>query len=66
MIYDGCTKCEVDSKFTCTGEPSVCTKKCGNGKYEPENDEECDDGDYNNKNGCTNGCKKIKGWNCTT
>lgn len=28
---DGCTACNVDTGFTCSGEPSVCTTVCGDG-----------------------------------
>lgn len=45
IISDGCTNCNVDAHYTCTGWPSVClvTHLCGNGARDPVY-EECDDG----------------------
>ena len=28
---DGCNKCTVEPLWSCTGSPSVCSFKCGNG-----------------------------------
>ncbi|MBN2725261.1 MAG: DUF4215 domain-containing protein, partial [Deltaproteobacteria bacterium] len=28
---DGCTNCHVDPGYECTGEPSICNEKCGDG-----------------------------------
>ncbi len=60
--------------------PSVCTWICRNGIIEdssncegptidgcfldPNDQEECDDGDNNNANGCKNGCGIRDGWRC--
>ena len=62
---DGCgSTCLVEDGFVCAGEPSKCTKKpvsspvCGNGVYEPNNNEQCDNG---NKEGCK-GCVVQAGW----
>ena len=39
-------------------------KKCGNGKYEIEKGEECDDGNVLDDDGCNSECKIEEGWNC--
>jgi cysteine-rich repeat protein len=45
-------------KSDCSGfnAPSACGATCGNGKV--EGNEECDDGNTDNNDGCTNSCKK--------
>ena len=50
MNGDGCSSnCTVEELFECTnivGKKSVCGRdyRCGNGRHEVENREECDDG----------------------
>ncbi len=34
----------------------LCTYTCGNGEFEPEYGEQCDDGNVNNTDSCTTGC----------
>jgi cysteine-rich repeat protein len=61
---DGCgPNCMIEQGFICSGEPSKCAKKvtaCGNGIVEPENNEQCDNG---NRLGCF-GCRVQAGWDC--
>jgi cysteine-rich repeat protein len=37
--------------------PGKCKGVCGNGIIEPENGEECDDGNNNDSDSCSNTCK---------
>ena len=64
---DGCgLTCLIEDGFNCTGEPSKCSKKsenspnCGNSVFEPENNEQCDNG---NNQGCLD-CAIQKDWEC--
>jgi len=51
---DGCSaECEVETGWTCSGEPSTCVK-CGNG--EVEDGEQCDDGNEADGDGCSAAC----------
>ena len=50
---DGCTKGEVDFGFICSGTPSNCISKCGDGLL--SSDEECDIGDSEDE-----GCVECK------
>jgi len=38
--------------------------KCGDGKYQNENGEQCDDGNVRSGDGCDKDCKIEKGWSC--
>jgi len=38
--------------------------KCGDGKYQNENGEQCDDGNIEKGDGCDADCKVEKGWSC--
>lgn len=50
---DGCSSaCTVESGWTCTGQPSFCTRNCGNGIKDPG--EQCDDGNTIAGDGCSN------------
>jgi cysteine-rich repeat protein len=61
---DGCSsKCYVESKYTCTGAPSVCTITCGNGTLEGY--EACDDGNTDFGDGCGSSCSVESGYLCT-
>jgi cysteine-rich repeat protein len=52
---DGCSaECKIEPGWTCTGEPSICSK-CGNGVLEAG--EECDDGNTVSHDGCSADCK---------
>ncbi|HKZ49973.1 MAG TPA: DUF4215 domain-containing protein, partial [Candidatus Nanoarchaeia archaeon] len=61
---DGCSStCTIESGYTCTGTPSVCTTiACGNGVLQLG--EFCDDGNINSGDGCTSTCAVETGWNC--
>ena len=44
--------------YTCTPHDDVCIfGPCGNGIWEPDQNEVCDDGNKNNDDGCSNDCK---------
>lgn len=60
---DGCGMCTVESGWTCTGTPSVCTTACGDGDLDAG--EACDDGNRNYGDGCSGGCVVEEGWTCT-
>jgi cysteine-rich repeat protein len=56
---DGCSNvCQIESGWTCSGNPSVCTHPggsvCGNGILEAG--EQCDDGNLINGDGCSSVC----------
>lgn len=61
---DGCgPSCLIEPAYSCSGDPSKCIKKlavCGNGIVEPDNNEQCDNG---NNQGCI-GCVLQSGWDC--
>jgi len=51
---DGCSnKCQIESGYTCSGEPSTCMKLCGNGNSDPG--EQCDDGNTVTETTCPSG-----------
>jgi len=57
---DGCdATCAVESGYTCTGMPSVCTTTCGDGVK--ANVEACDDGDTNDGDCCSATCTTEAG-----
>ncbi len=63
---DGCSlTCQVQSGFTCTGSPSVCTADpvCGNGIIEAG--EACDDGNTVSGDGCSAVCQVQSGYACS-
>jgi cysteine-rich repeat protein len=64
---DGCsTGCTIDSGWTCSGTPSICTSACGDGVI-AVGVEECDEG-YTpavNYDGCSATCQTEAGWVCT-
>lgn len=60
---DGCSAtCTVESGYSCTGEPSVCSEVCGDGIVTVS--EECDDGDTSAGDGCSATCTVEEGWTC--
>jgi len=62
---DGCSStCTIETGYTCTGAPSVCTAICGDGKV--LGTEVCDNGNGNNGIGCAFGCTgPASGYSCT-
>jgi cysteine-rich repeat protein len=64
---DGCSAiCVVNTGFTCTGAPSVCTPVCGDGKlvgYET-GARFCDDSNTRIDDGCIE-CKTQRLYSCT-
>ena len=69
IVGDGCGKyCLIEDDFTCVmlppSGPSVCTPKCGDGKYYGLNGEECDDGNLVLGDGCDANCKIELNWWC--
>ena len=67
VANDGCTTCVVDCGYQChEGDPldiDVCKEICGDG-LDLKN-YECDDGNYNSGDGCSQLCFVEPGWNCT-
>ena len=67
---DGCTAaCKVlGTKWRCEQDAesglSNCFKHCGDGKFQPEFGEECDDGNVKGGDGCSATCKKQEDWRC--
>ena len=69
---DGCSSaCVIEPGWECELNffgRSVCNSEtvayCGNGVFEPENNELCDDGNDVNTDGCTNGCFLDPNFNC--
>jgi len=49
----------VDYERICGIYIEECKGVCGNGIFEPENGEECDDGNNNDFDTCSNDCKKV-------
>ena len=47
------------------GTQSICSPKCGDGKLIAER-EECDDGNTNDDDGCTNTCRRASVSSCLT
>lgn len=60
---DGCMGCQLETGWTCAGEPSVCATICGDGLVLGV--EACDDGNNTNGDGCTGGCGGEAGWVCS-
>ncbi len=63
---DGCNNvCQVESGWTCTGTPSVCTQipVCGDGIK--AGTEACDDNNLTSGDGCSGTCIVESGWTCT-
>jgi cysteine-rich repeat protein len=59
---DGCdASCEIESGWTCNGQPSVC-QLCGNGVI--EGTEACDDSNTAPGDGCDAACQVEAGWTC--
>ena len=64
---DGCSNaCDVENGYECSGAPSSCHKKCGNGTVNASDGEACDDGNHNNNDGCSSVCKVEAGYICPT
>lgn len=60
---DGCSAtCQVESGYTCSGQPSVCVIKCGDGVLAAN--EQCDDGNVTDGDGCSANCKIEAGFTC--
>jgi len=63
---DGCsTGCRILSGWSCTGSPSRCRQRCGNGIVEPEFGEQCDDQGNRDGDGCSRICAVERAWACT-
>jgi cysteine-rich repeat protein len=57
---DGCDDtCHVETGYTCTGAPSVCTVNCGNGVL--DDGETCDDHNQTANDGCSATCQVEPG-----
>lgn len=55
---DGCAAdCRLEAGWGCTGEPSQCTRNCGNGEVDAADSEQCDDGNANDGDGCSSTCQ---------
>eukprot|EP00727_Mastigamoeba_balamuthi_P014828 m51a1_g9971 hypothetical protein (911) ;mRNA; r:100047-103977 len=64
VSHDGCTFCNVDGNYSCTGQPSVCIKNvCGDGIISGK--EMCDDGNARSGDGCSSLCYVELGYKCT-
>jgi cysteine-rich repeat protein len=70
---DGCSAtCETEDGYTCdnTMNPNVCTKFCGDGVRQVAGggggtSEECDDGNEDSGDGCSEICEIEDGYTCT-
>ena len=61
---DGCdSSCHVQTGYTCTGTPSVCTANCGNGVLDAG--ETCDDSNTTAGDGCSATCQVETGYFCS-
>ena len=61
---DGCdSSCEVETGWTCTGDPSSCTATCGDGAI--KGSETCDDSNTAEGDGCDDACLVETGFTCT-
>ncbi len=60
---DGCDSfCQIETGYTCEGEPSVCHETCGNGVITGR--ETCDDGNEVDGDGCSDICRIETGFSC--
>ncbi|MBN8613746.1 MAG: DUF4215 domain-containing protein [Deltaproteobacteria bacterium] len=60
---DGCdADCQIETGYSCMGEPSVCTTGCGDGTI--SDTEACDDGGDEAGDGCSATCQIEAGWAC--
>ena len=63
LLGSGCwSTCAVETGFTCSGSPSVCTGICGDGMV--IGGEQCDDGNLIDGDGCSSTCQRETGFNC--
>ena len=67
---DGCSSlCYVEDGFTCTTgnatKPSVCKEICGDGKNMMSYLNDCDDGNTDSGDGCSNKCIVETGFSCS-
>jgi len=61
---DGCSAtCKREAGITCTGIPSVCSSRCGDGILAGA--ERCDDGNTAAGDGCSSTCQPETGWVCS-
>lgn len=61
---DGCSAtCMFEAGFSCGGQPTVCSSRCGDGTLTPV--EKCDDGNFENGDGCSSVCKIESRYVCT-
>ncbi len=61
---DGCSSaCQVETGWSCSGDPSVCTEICGDGLV--VGSEQCDDGGTASGDGCDASCNVETGYSCT-
>jgi cysteine-rich repeat protein len=61
---DGCsTICRVETGWSCSGTPSVCTVPCGD--RVTLGSEECDDGNTRDGDGCSSLCRIESYWTCS-
>lgn len=61
---DGCSStCQVQTGYSCSGTPSVCTTICGDGIKVGA--EQCDDGNVVNGDGCSSTCTVQPGYFCS-
>lgn len=59
---DGCVSCQVEIGYSCSGNPSVCQKTCGNGVVDGA--EQCDDSNIASGDGCSTTCTIEDGYGC--
>lgn len=61
---DGCSAvCAVESGYTCSGTPSICSTVCGDGAIRGA--EACDDHNATSGDGCTSTCDVEVGYFCS-
>jgi len=61
--FDGCISaedCNRAANEVCMNEQCRVPAMCGNGVAEPENQEDCDDGNRSNSDDCLNTCKRAQ------
>jgi cysteine-rich repeat protein len=73
-VFEGCdtgiTKIQttgvIETTVVTTTPPPLEDDQCGNGKVMDGSSEECDDGNTQDGDGCTQECKIEPGWKCTS
>ena len=63
VMGDGCSAaCAVESGYSCSGTPSICSTVCGDGAIRGA--ESCDDNNTSSGDGCDSSCNVETGYFC--